>query len=97
MQGFQFAFQEFTPCPLKGVPENHIRRRGSRPFPCATLRNSWQLHYGPGSELVRAIGKVLKSGKTLTICMGEVFSWKGGKLELIAAMQATMISVADVN
>ncbi len=41
-----------------------------------------------------AIGKVLKAGKTLTVCMGEVFSWKGGKLELIAAMQATMIAVA---
>jgi uncharacterized protein (TIGR00369 family) len=41
-----------------------------------------------------AIGKVIKSGKTLTVCQGEVIGERGGQQETVAIMQATMISVA---
>ena len=41
-----------------------------------------------------AVGRVLRSGKTLTTCVGEVFALQGEKKKLIAAMQATMIGLA---
>ncbi len=41
-----------------------------------------------------AIGKVIKPGRTLTVCAGEVHAYAGGEPKLIAAMQATMIGVA---
>ena len=41
-----------------------------------------------------AIGKVIKPGRTLTVCAGEVHAHSGGEPKLIAAMQATMIGVA---
>jgi len=44
-------------------------------------------------ERFQAKGRVLKAGKTLTVCLGEVFSWEGDKSQLVAMMQATMISV----
>ena len=40
----------------------------------------------------RATGEVLKAGRTLTICRGEVFSVIDAEVKLIAAMQATMIA-----
>lgn len=40
-----------------------------------------------------ASGSVLKAGRTLTICRGEAFALDGGTRRLIAAMQATMMSV----
>ncbi len=40
-----------------------------------------------------ASGAVLKAGRTLTICRGEAFAVDGGTRRLIAAMQATMMSV----
>lgn len=40
-----------------------------------------------------ASGAVLKAGRTLTICRGEAFAVDGGARRLIAAMQATMMSV----
>jgi uncharacterized protein (TIGR00369 family) len=46
-------------------------------------------------DRLEAKGRVLKPGKTLTICQGEVFSWDGDKSILIAMMQATMISVPN--
>lgn len=39
-----------------------------------------------------AVGRVLRSGKTLTVCTGEVFAVKGTSRQAICAMQATMIS-----
>jgi len=44
-------------------------------------------------ERFQAKGRVLKAGKTLTVCLGEVFAWEGAKSQLVAMMQATMISV----
>jgi uncharacterized protein (TIGR00369 family) len=40
-----------------------------------------------------ASGTVLKAGRTLTICRGEAFAVNGEARRLIAAMQATMMSV----
>lgn len=40
------------------------------------------------------IGKVLKPGRTLTVCQGEVWAHDGDQTKLVAAMQATMIRVA---
>lgn len=40
-----------------------------------------------------ASGAVLKAGRTLTICRGEAFAVDGGTRRLVAAMQATMMSV----
>ena len=38
-----------------------------------------------------AIGKVIKPGRTITVCSGEVFAYQGGQSKLVALMQATMI------
>lgn len=42
-----------------------------------------------------AIGRVLRSGRTLTVCAGEVFAEQGGSRKLIGAMQATMIAAGS--
>lgn len=39
-----------------------------------------------------AVGKVLRSGKTLSVCSGEVYACQGASRKLVAAMQATMIA-----
>lgn len=39
------------------------------------------------------IGRVIKPGRTLTICNGEVLAVEKGEQKLIAAMQATMMAV----
>ncbi|TAL39759.1 MAG: PaaI family thioesterase [Alphaproteobacteria bacterium] len=39
-----------------------------------------------------AVGKVLRAGKTLSVCSGEVYALQGTSRKLIGAMQATMIS-----
>jgi acyl-coenzyme A thioesterase PaaI-like protein len=36
---------------------------------------------------------VIKPGRTLTVCSGEVTAIAGGKEKLIAVMQATMMAV----
>jgi uncharacterized protein (TIGR00369 family) len=40
-----------------------------------------------------AIGRVIKPGRTLTICNGEVLAVEGGEQKLVALMQATMMAV----
>lgn len=40
-------------------------------------------------------GTVLKSGKTLVVCRGDAWCTDDGAQRLVAAMQATMISVPD--
>lgn len=47
-----------------------------------------------GEKLV-ATGRVLKTGRTLTVCLGEVHAHKDGKAKLIATMIATMIARED--
>lgn len=39
-----------------------------------------------------ATGRVVTSGRTLTVCAGEVHAERGGHLTLVAMMQATMMT-----
>lgn len=43
----------------------------------------------------RAPGRVIKPGKTITVCAGEVAAVKDGEARTVAVMQATMIAVRD--
>jgi acyl-coenzyme A thioesterase PaaI-like protein len=43
--------------------------------------------------ILRAEGRVLRAGKTLTVCRAEVFHTGPRGLEVCALMQATMIRV----
>lgn len=45
-------------------------------------------------ERFKGIGKVLRSGKTITVCSGDVVAVEDGKEKVVATMLATMISVA---
>jgi uncharacterized protein (TIGR00369 family) len=44
-----------------------------------------------------AKGRVLRSGRTLTVCAGEVHAERGAERTLIAVMQATMIALAGTS
>lgn len=45
-----------------------------------------------------AAGRVMRSGRTLTICRGEVYGIAdGGKRELVALIQATMMAVTRMS
>jgi uncharacterized protein (TIGR00369 family) len=44
-------------------------------------------------EVFIGIGRVIKPGRTLTVCSGEVMAVEKGNQKLIAAMQATMMAV----
>ena len=44
-------------------------------------------------EMFIGIGRVVKPGRTLTVCNGEVMALEGGEQKLIAVMQATMMAV----
>jgi uncharacterized protein (TIGR00369 family) len=44
---------------------------------------------------IEAVGTVLKSGRTLTVCQLEVFAFQGPKRSLVAAGQQTLICVPD--
>lgn len=46
-------------------------------------------------ETFRAIGKVLKSGRTITVCSGDVVAIEKGKESIVATMQATMICLVN--
>ena len=49
----------------------------------------------PGlGEKFQGIGRVIKFGRTLTVCQGEVLAYDGGTETLIATMQATMMVVS---
>jgi len=43
----------------------------------------------------RAVGKVLRRGRTLTVCSGEAEAVDAGGSSVIAVMQATMMTVRD--
>ncbi|MGH7574160.1 MAG: PaaI family thioesterase [Longimicrobiales bacterium] len=43
-------------------------------------------------ERFLAVGRVLRSGRTLTVCLGEVYALQDASRKLICAMQATMIT-----
>ncbi len=46
-----------------------------------------------GERLV-AIGRVIKTGRTLAVCSGEVWAYDSGEKTLVAVMQTTMMTVA---
>lgn len=45
-------------------------------------------------ERIVARGRVLKPGRTLTVCTGDVHAISGGRERLVATMQATLMAVA---
>ncbi|PIG97152.1 PaaI family thioesterase [Deinococcus sp. UR1] len=46
-------------------------------------------------EHVVARGRVIRSGRTLTVCQGEVLVTEGGQERTVATMLATMMAVQD--
>jgi uncharacterized protein (TIGR00369 family) len=44
-------------------------------------------------EKFQGIGKVVRAGRTITVCSGDVVAIEGGKEKVVAIMLATMISV----
>ena len=44
-------------------------------------------------ERMRAIGRVIKSGRTLVVCTGEVIAVANGEEQVVTVMQATMMAV----
>jgi len=45
-------------------------------------------------ERFKAVGRVIKAGRTLTVCSGEVVAVEKGNEKLVAMMQATMMAVS---
>jgi uncharacterized protein (TIGR00369 family) len=52
------------------------------------------LNPAKGDKFV-GIGRVIKPGRRLTVCTGEVIALENGEEKLIAAMQTTMMGVAQ--
>lgn len=49
----------------------------------------------PGvGEHFTAVGRVIRSGKTITVCSGEVFAHSNGLKKLICVLQGTMIKAS---
>jgi uncharacterized protein (TIGR00369 family) len=46
-------------------------------------------------DALRAIGRVVRAGRTLTVCAGEVWAVAGADSQIVAVMQATMMAVAN--
>ena len=46
-------------------------------------------------ERFRAEGRVIKAGRTITVCEGKLFSMQGEEETLCAIMQATMICIRE--
>ena len=44
-------------------------------------------------DVLRAVGRVVRAGRTLTVCCGEVFAITDGESRMVAVMQATMMAV----
>lgn len=44
-------------------------------------------------EIFKGIGKVLRAGRTITVCSGDVVAVEAGKEKTVATMLATMISI----
>lgn len=64
------------------------------PATAAVLSVEYKVNFlspAEGEKLI-ATGRVLKTGRTLTVCFGEVHAHKDGKTKLIATMLATMIA-----
>jgi uncharacterized protein (TIGR00369 family) len=50
------------------------------------------LNAAQGDRFV-AIGRVVKAGRTLTVCRGDAIAFAGNEKKLVAAMQATMMAI----
>ncbi|MET7683378.1 PaaI family thioesterase [Streptomyces sp. NPDC005423] len=48
-----------------------------------------------GGDHIEAVGTVLKSGRTLTVCQLQVFAVEGGDKTLVATGQQTLICLAS--
>jgi uncharacterized protein (TIGR00369 family) len=46
------------------------------------------------ASLFRAVGRVVRAGRTLTVCTAEVGAVEDGKETIVALMQATMMTVS---
>ena len=44
-------------------------------------------------ERFRAVGRVIRAGRTLSVCAAEVEAWQGDQQTIIAVMQGTMMAV----
>jgi uncharacterized protein (TIGR00369 family) len=47
----------------------------------------------PAGEYFTAVGRVVKPGRSVTVCAGDVFAYIGGQEQLVATMLATMMTV----
>ena len=47
-----------------------------------------------GSHVV-ARGRVMRPGRTITVCAGDVFAYEDGREKLVATMLATMMSIRE--
>jgi len=64
------------------------------PASAAVLTAEYKVNFlapAEGEKLI-ARGRVIKPGRTLTVCFGEVHAKKDGKEKLVATMLATMIA-----
>jgi Uncharacterized protein, possibly involved in aromatic compounds catabolism len=46
-------------------------------------------------ERVLARGRVIRAGRTVTVCSGDVVAFSNGTEKLVATMVATMMTVRD--
>jgi uncharacterized protein (TIGR00369 family) len=44
-------------------------------------------------DRLRAVGRVVRPGRKLVVCLGEVFAEEGGQSKLVALMTATMMVI----
>ena len=47
-------------------------------------------------DRLRAVGRVVRAGRTLTVCSAEVFAISGAGEKAVAVMQATMMAITSV-
>jgi uncharacterized protein (TIGR00369 family) len=60
-----------------------------------TIEYKVNFMYPARGERFKGIGRVLRSGRTVTVCSGDVVAVEKGKEKVVATMLATMISVAN--
>jgi acyl-coenzyme A thioesterase PaaI-like protein len=44
-------------------------------------------------EKIAGIGRVIRAGRSITVCSGEAWAYDNGQEHLIAIMQATMMTI----
>ncbi|MBB5348183.1 PaaI family thioesterase [Desulfoprunum benzoelyticum] len=67
------------------------------PASAAVLTAEYKVNFlspAEGEKLI-ARGRVLKPGRTLTVCFGEVHAVRDGQEKLVATMMATMVARQD--